>query len=179
MDEGLDRRLRFLRAAGEMGHPGGVLLGHLLGTRRLLMGWGSRAALCDAGLFHSVYGTEHYLPVAVPPEMRAEVVGLIGEEAEWLAWLFCAMERESFDRNVGRTEGLCVRDRRSGEWRPLTRGQFSDLVALSYANTLEALPRLPWGTRRACRAYLLRLREAAPPEALRVLDATRWWPFWR
>src|SRR4051812_35082482 len=114
-----------------MGHPGGVLLDHLLGTRCLLMEWAARPALCDAGLFHSVYGTEHYLPAAVPPGMRAEVAEMIGEEAEGLAWLFCVMDRDSFDANVGRTEGLGVRDRRTEEWIPLTRDQFADLVTLS------------------------------------------------
>jgi hypothetical protein len=140
-----------------------------------------RPALCEAGLFHSVYGTEHYLPAAFPSEMRAEVSELIGEEAEGLAWLFCVMERETFDRNLGRTDGLCIRERRTGEWLPLTPGQFADLVTLSFANTLEAMPRLPWAVRRSCRTYLAGLRGAAPPAARHALDECRspWWQFWR
>jgi len=142
MGEGLDRRIGFLRAAGTaaLGHPGGLLLDHLLGTRELLLRWGERPALCDAGLFHSVYGTEHFLPSAVPLRMREEVAALIGTEAEGLAWLFCVLDRQSFDENVGRANGLRVRDRLSGQWLPLTHGQFSDLVTLTFANTLEALP---------------------------------------
>lgn len=183
MEEGLEQRVRFLRAAGTaaLGHPGGVLLDHLLGTRGLLLEWGERPALCDAGLFHSAYGTEHYLPAAIPLAMRAEVAALIGSEAEGLAWLFCVLDRESLDRNVGQSDGLRVRDRLTGEWLPLTRGQFSDLVTLSFANTLEALPRLPWQLRRACRSYLAGLRGSAPPAARRALDdaSGRWWEFWR
>jgi hypothetical protein len=183
MNKGLEQRISLLLAAGTaaLGHPGGVLLDHLLGTRALLVAWGERPALCDAGLFHSVYGTEHYRTAAIPPERRAEVATLIGTEAEGLAWLFGVLDRESFDRNVGQAEGLRVRDRLTGQWLPLTPDQFRDLVTLSFANTLEALPRLSWGLRRVCRAYLTSLRAVAPPAAQRALDDTsgRWWEFWR
>jgi len=62
MDEQLENRLRFLRKASteQMPHSEVGLLDHLLGTRQLLIEWEARPALCDAGLFHSVYGTEHY-----------------------------------------------------------------------------------------------------------------------
>jgi hypothetical protein len=39
-----------------MQHSDRGLLDHLFGTRQLLVEWEARAALCDAGLFHSVYG---------------------------------------------------------------------------------------------------------------------------
>ena len=55
---------------------------HLLGTRRLLVEWEARPALCDAGLFHSVYSTEYYELKAIPLSMRDEVRQLIGDEAE-------------------------------------------------------------------------------------------------
>src|SRR5262249_31494265 len=128
---------------------------------------GERPALCDAGLFHSVYGTEHFSPSAVPLGMREEVAGLIGAEGENLAWLLGVLGRQGCDESVGRADGLRVRDRLSGEWLPLTHGQFSDLVPLTFANTMEALPRLSWLTRRACRAYLARLRGSGPPAAER------------
>jgi hypothetical protein len=91
------------------------------------------------------------------------------------------LDRESFDRNVGQADGLRVWDRLTGEWLPLTRDQFSDLVTLSFANTLEAWPRLSWQVRRACRAYLTRLRGSAPPAAQRAFDDASgwWWGFWR
>ena len=45
---------------GELTHDSHVpFLSHLLGTRRLLVEWGERPAVCDAGLFHSAYGTEN------------------------------------------------------------------------------------------------------------------------
>src|SRR5437879_12124837 len=83
MDEQLENRLRFLREANTEGmpHSDRGLFDHLLGTRQLLVEWEARPALCDAGLFHSVYGTEHYELKAVPLTMRKEVQQLIGVNA--------------------------------------------------------------------------------------------------
>src|SRR6185369_12518587 len=57
MDEQLENRLRFLRKANTEGmpHSDRGLFDHLLGTRQLLVEWGARPALYDAGLFHSIY----------------------------------------------------------------------------------------------------------------------------
>jgi (p)ppGpp synthase/HD superfamily hydrolase len=65
-----------------MPHSEVGLFDHLLGTRQLLVEWKARPALCDAGLFHSVYSTEHYELKAIPLSMRDEVRQLIGDEAE-------------------------------------------------------------------------------------------------
>lgn len=164
-----------------MAHSDRSLLDHLLGTRRLLEEWGCRAAVCDAGLFHSVYGTEHYGPAAVPFAIRERVCELIGVEAERLVWLFCVLDRDSFDRKLGRADGYHILDRRAGTTVPITRGEFDDLLTLSFANTLEAMPRLPWGQRRACRRYLEQFREVAIPPAQAALAAAqgRRWAFWR
>jgi hypothetical protein len=93
LDEQLENRLRFLRKASteQMPHSDRGLFDHLLGTRRLLVEWEARPALCDAGLFHSVYSTERYELKAIPLSMRDEVRQLIGDEAESLVWLFCMM----------------------------------------------------------------------------------------
>jgi hypothetical protein len=89
---------------------------------------GSAAEVCDAGLFHSVYGTEYYEPAAIPLSMRAEVRQLIGEEAELLAWLFCTMRRETlFDENLERDGERKVQDRLTGQWLPLTGTQFNHI----------------------------------------------------
>src|SRR4051812_17460516 len=117
MNDRLDDQLRLLRAAhtAEMAHSERRLLDHLLGTRQLLVDWGERAAVCDAGLFHSVYGTEHYLPSVIPLERRADVRGLIGDEAERLAWLFSTMNRDSFDANLSRNGSFAVENRLTQE----------------------------------------------------------------
>ena len=89
-----------------MPHSDRGLFDHLLGTRQLLVDWGARPALCDAGLFHSIYSTEHYEQTAVALTRRDEVRQLIGEEAESLVWLFCMMRRETFSWTLERTEAL-------------------------------------------------------------------------
>src|SRR5438034_1354507 len=183
MDVRFANLIRFLRKANTDGmpHSDRALLDHLMGTRRLLIEWGARPAVCDAGLFHSVYGTEHYEPKAIPLTRRAEVRQLIGDEAESLAWLFCMMRRETFDQNLGQAGELSVQHRLTGEWLPLTGAKFRDLVTLTFANTLEAFPRLSWSVRRSCRAYLRPFRNMAISGARSAFDHcdARWWEFWK
>jgi len=150
MDEQLENRLRFLRKANTEGmpHSDRGLLDHLLGTRQLLVEWEARPALCDAGLFHSVYGTEYFELQAVPLTMRNEVQQLIGDEAESLAWLFCMIRREALYENPGREGDFRVQHRLTDEWLPLTKIQFQDLFTLALANSLEAFPRCSWMERQ-------------------------------
>jgi hypothetical protein len=108
--EELENRLRFLRKANTEGmpHSDRGLLDHLLGTRQLLVEWGSRPARGDAGLFHSIYSTEHYEQTAVALTRRDEVWQLIGEEAESLVLLFCMMRRETFFLDLGKDRNPSV-----------------------------------------------------------------------
>ncbi len=187
MDERLENRLRFLRKANTEGmpHSDRGLLDHLLGTRQLLVEWESRPALCDAGLFHSVYGTEYYELQAVPLTMRDEVQQLIGDEAESLAWLFCMIRRESLYENPGPEGGFRVQHRLTDQWLPLTRIQFQDLLTLNIANCLEPFPRCSWSDRRHLRGYLRgylrRFPDVAIPPAQRAFDRIdlQWWEFWK
>jgi hypothetical protein len=183
MDEQLENRLQFLRKANTdtMPHSDRGLLHHLLGTRQLLVEWGARPVLCDAGLFHSVYGTEHYELKAIPLTMRNEVRQLIGEEAESLAWLFCMIRRETLDQNLGRDGEFRVQHRLTDEWLPLTKTQFQDLSTLTMANSLEAFPRCSWIGRRNLRRYLRQFRDVAIPPAQRALDRidVQWWEIWK
>ena len=98
MDEQLENRLRFLRKANTEGmpHSDRGLFDHLLGTQQLLVEWGARPALCDAGLFHSIYSTEHYEQKAVALTRRDEVRQLIGEEAESLVFVLHDASRNLF-----------------------------------------------------------------------------------
>ncbi len=183
MDEHFEACLRFLAGArvDSLDHSRRSLLDHLLGTRALLVAWGARQPVCDAGLFHSVYSTEAFEAAAVSLDRRGEVCGLIGDEAERLAWLFGVMERESFDANLGGAGSPKITNRLTSERIPLSRGEFADLVNLSCANTLEAVPRLPWGQRRRCIGYLARYEPIAMPEASAALREARgaWWQVWR
>jgi hypothetical protein len=183
MDEQLENRLRFLRKAstGQMPHSGVGLFDHLLGTRRLLVEWKARPALCDAGLFHSVYGTDQYELAAIPLSMRDEVRQLIGDEAESLVWLFCMMRRETLFEQLDKDRDFSVQHRLTGEWIPLTDGQFHDLITMTFANCLEAFPRCPWNVRRNIRRGLRRFRGIAIGPAQSALDRieVQWWEFWK
>jgi 2OG-Fe(II) oxygenase superfamily len=72
-------------------HSGRSLLQHLTGTYQLLHQMGARGDVCNAGLFHSIYGTARF--AANVSMTRADVRACIGESAERLAWLFCMLER--------------------------------------------------------------------------------------
>jgi hypothetical protein len=187
MDQQLESRLQFLRKANTEGmpHSDRALLDHLLGTRQLLVEWEARPALCDAGLFHSVYGTEYYEHLAIPLTMRNEVQQLIGDEAESLAWLFCMIRRESLYENPGRKGEYRVQHRLTDEWLPITKIQFRDLLTLTIANTLEPFPRCTRFERRYLRKYLRkylrRFRGIALPLAQRAFDKidVHWWEIWK
>ena len=179
MDEQLENRLRFLRKASteQMPHSEVGLFDHLLGTWRLLVEWEARPALCDAGLFHSVYGTDHYEMTAIPLSMRDEVRQLIGDEAESLVWLFCMMRRETLYQNLDKERDFSIQHRLTGEWIPLTEGQFHDLITMSFANCLEAFPRCPWHVRWNIRRGLRRFRKHAIQPAQSAFDRidAQWW----
>ena len=183
MDEHLEDCLRFLRKANTEGmpHSDRALLDHLLGTRQLLVEWGSRPALCDAGLFHSIYSTEHYEQTAVALTRRDEVRQLIGDEAESLVWLFCMMRRETFFLDLGKDRSPSVQHRETGEQIPLSGTQHQDLLTLLFANALEALPRCSWFERRSLCGALRHYRKFASPSVQRALDRfdVRWWEIWK
>jgi hypothetical protein len=184
MDGQLENRLRFLRKAGtgQMAHPSEVdLFDHLLGTRQLLVGWESRPALCDAGLFHSIYSTEYYDLKAMPLSMRDEVRQMIGDEAESLAWLFCMMRRKTLAQNLRRDKNPSVQHRLTGEWIPLAKAQFQDLITMTFANCLEAFPRCAWNERRNIRRGLRRFRNHTIQPAQSAFDRidSHWWEVWK
>lgn len=136
--------LAFLLAHGAdaADHSGEGLLAHLRGTARLLVDWGAREALCRAGLFHSVYGTESYTGAILPPGLRSEVAALIGAEAEAIAWRFGAMSKGSLYENLDGRDAFSLRDRFGGPELPLSMAELADLLNLTVANWLEQRPRV-------------------------------------
>ena len=106
---------------------------------------------------------------------------LIGDEAESLVWLFCMMRRETLYQNLHKGRDLSVQHRLTGEWIPLTEGQFHDLITMSFANCLEALPRCPWNVRRNIRRSLRQFRNYANLPAQIAFDRieAHWWEFWK
>ncbi len=155
-----------------------------MGTREQLVIWGARDEVCNAGLFHSVYGTEHFESKTIPISMRDKVRNLIGDEAEQLVWLFCFMRRRTFADNIGRESDWRLQARSDNRWHPLTREQFQDLANLTVANAVEALPHLSWyerqRLRRACKRYLSRFADIVLADARQAISTAcvPWWNIW-
>jgi hypothetical protein len=114
-------------------------------------GRGCSEELCRAGMFHSIYGTELFQGFKLPLERRPEVAALIGERAERLAYLNCAMDRTSFDEAVKRgTAPHHFRNRLTGEEVQLAAQDFDDLCKVHLYDWLEQVPRSKkWDYRRA------------------------------
>lgn len=77
----------------KMRHSARSLFAHLCGTHALLEAWGNRKPVCDAGLFHSIYGTKHFKQRAWSLGDRATIAKLIGTHAELLAYVFANADR--------------------------------------------------------------------------------------
>jgi hypothetical protein len=162
MDKNYKRMTDFLVALGidKVSHTSKSYLGHLVGLYRLMEGCGCTEEVCRAGMFHSIYGTQKFQGFKLPLERRAEVRELIGERAERLAYLNCAMFRPSFDQVVGQSDGpYRFTDRITGQEVVLSRPDFDDLARIHLLDWLEQVPRCKdWNFRReAYRAMALRL----------------------
>jgi uncharacterized protein (TIGR02466 family) len=92
-------KFEFIREHCASDHSGRLLSDHLINVYRLLKEEEQSDAVCDAGLFHSIYGTEVYKHSSV--EDRNLICTIIGEEAERLVHLFCTLpmpREESFSK---------------------------------------------------------------------------------
>jgi hypothetical protein len=151
--------------AEKVPHSGKTYLGHLIAVYRLMESVGCSEELCRAGMFHSIYGTERFQKFKLPVERRAEVRALIGERAERLAYLNCAVDRASFDQAIHETsEPWKIIDRLSGDEVLLSRQDFDDLCRVHLYDWLEQVPRSVYGwdyRRAAYRRMAERLDEVA------------------
>jgi hypothetical protein len=141
-------------------------LAHLIAVYRLLEAQGCPEAVRRAGLFHSIYGTERFQGFTLPVARRGEVRALIGERAEYLAYLNCVVDRMPFDRALERgEEPYRICDRITGQQIALCSDDFADLCRVHLFDWLEQVPRSrEWGYRRAAyRRMAEHLGEAATP----------------
>lgn len=74
-------------------HSQRTLFDHLVGTHTLLEWWGNSEDVCTAGLFHSIYGTNHFQRRPWPINDRRTIQNLIGYTAELLVFLFATSNR--------------------------------------------------------------------------------------
>ena len=149
----------------KVGHTGKTYLSHLIGVYLFVQERGGSEELCRAGMFHSIYGTELFQGFKLPLESRDQVRTLIGERAERLAYLNCAMNRASFDGALERdTEPYRFVDRITGAEVTLSRPDFDDLCRVHLYDWLEQAPRSRhgWDYRRsAYRRMVERLGDVA------------------
>ena len=123
--------------AGEFAHVSGSLAAHLHGTEALLRRWGSREALCLAGLYHAVYGTDGIVGSLASIGARKRIAELIGEESERIAYLYGACARDTFHPRIGAPDELRFADRFTRTEYPIEPSLLRDFCELTVANELE------------------------------------------
>jgi hypothetical protein len=122
----------------EVRHSGRTLFAHLHGTHSLLRSWGARPEVCLAGLFHSIYGTRAFKHKSWPLTERHVVRDLIGREAEWLAYLFCATARpKAFVEAAEINKPAIITDLFRNMELLLTPAELKDLLEIEAANLIE------------------------------------------
>ena len=146
----------FLRSLGtaEIDHSGHDFLTHLKAVHDLLDAHDAGPELAAAGLFHSIYGTEKFQGFSLPLSERERVRSLIGERAEFVAWLNCIMDRATFDAAISAAlageRTLAISDRQSSPPIELSVDQLRDLATVHLFDWLEQVERseFGWGYRR-------------------------------
>jgi hypothetical protein len=166
MENSFKRLTDFLVGLGveQVDHTNKSYLAHLIGVYRFLQERGCSEEVCRGGMFHSIYGTELFQGFKLPLEKRGDVRALIGERAERLAYLNCAMDRTAFDRALDRKQGpYRILDRLTGQEVELTEADFDDLCRIHLYDWLEQVPRSKlWDYRREAYGKLAdRLGKAA------------------
>jgi hypothetical protein len=130
----------------QVAHTQKNYLAHLISVYKLLQAGGYGEDVCRGGLFHSIYGTEKFQGFKLTLDRRSELVELIGNRAERLAYWNCLMDRASLDEQLGQTSGpFVIRNRETGEAMELTRSEFEDLCCVHLFDWLEQAPRSRFG----------------------------------
>lgn len=170
--------INVLRAHGaaRTAHLRTTLMVHLQGTHAWLRAWGADDAVCRAGLFHAVRGTQHF--DGSLDFSDAELERLIGADALSIVRTYVDADRAVLWPQFGQPL-LRYRCRHDGSERWLSAEETRAYCLLTLANELDILAR----SRRFRIAHGARFRRVllslAPPliperaraDALRVLGA--------
>ena len=128
--------------ATEVVHSDKGYLAHAIGVYNDLKKWGWDEELARLGIFHSIYGTQVYQGFTLPLEKRSEIAELLGDRAEQLCWLTCAIDRRHFDNEIVKTEGpYRILDRFSGETADVPDEDFDALCFMHLCDWLEQVGR--------------------------------------
>ena len=123
--------------AGTFDHVNGSLALHLQGTEALLRRWGNREALCLAGLYHAVYGTDGIEGSLVGLDRRRAIAAVIGSDAERAAYRYGACARAIFHPRIGTPGQLRFADRFTKSEYSITASALRDFCELTVANELD------------------------------------------
>ncbi|MCX4744028.1 hypothetical protein OG455_00620 [Kitasatospora sp. NBC_01287] len=131
----------FLRArgAGELPHPGGTLLAHLIRVADLLGEWGADPHVRVAGLCHAAYGTDGFDQALAGTAERGLLAELIGEEAEALVHLYASCDRGVVYPQLGIGRPVVFRDRLTGREHTPPESDLRAFLAITAANELDVL----------------------------------------
>ncbi|MGD9851489.1 MAG: DUF6817 domain-containing protein [Nitrospirales bacterium] len=134
----------YIDALGALGansvpHSKRKLLDHLIGTHNLLKSWETPYETCLAGLFHSIYGTVHFMNQTVSITSRKTIQDLIGQEAELLVFLFCVTDRQELFANNGCSTCTLHDIRNQTQWTG-SPDILNQLLTIALANWLEMFP---------------------------------------
>ena len=136
--------------ADEVSHTSKGYLAHAIGVYNDLKEWGWNEELARTGLFHSIYGTQLFQGFTLPLENRDEIRDLIGEQAELISYLNCAIDRPHFDEEILKTSGpYQILDRFTDEPMAVSDENFDLLCTLHLCDWLEQVARSDaWDYRR-------------------------------
>ena len=119
----------------EIAHTNNSLFEHLNGTYDLLKTWGASSTLCDAGLFHAVYGTDGFNKSLITDQYRDSIRKVIGSESEEIVYLYCSCDRDFFWPKIGTDNRLLNRFTKRIIY--LTDKEMRDFCELTVANEIE------------------------------------------
>ena len=130
-------------------HHDSALTSHMIGIGRGLLSWHRDLDVCQAGMVHSIYGTEKG-GTGYDLSRCKELRQVIGERAERLVYYNCAMKRGTFDEAVARGRApYRFQNRFTNQEIELSEPDFNDLCCIHLCDWLEQVPRAgKWNERR-------------------------------
>jgi len=140
----LRRSVEYLKRVGadSVDHTEGTYIAHCAAVYRDMKRWGADEELALAGFFHSAYGTGLFQRFKLGLERRTEIRELVGERAERLAYLNCAIVYACFDAELERgTPPYRMQNRLEGGELELSTDDFEDLCLMQLCDRLEQIPR--------------------------------------
>jgi hypothetical protein len=124
------------RGAGEIDHPGGSLLEHLVRTADTLSSWGADEHLQAVGLLHATYGTDGFARGLATLGERAVICDVASPAVEADVYLYGSCDRAATYPRLARGD-RCFVDRFTGEVVAVDVARTCRFVELTAANEID------------------------------------------